>query len=133
MDQALARFAAVGVWTSASRDYAVAMIERFVDRRRLRFIYTRERCEQLHDRARDEFYWVKDIDELEGFCFDPSKILVVDDKPRGLERSASNLVPILPFMGDPDDEELDKLLPFLTELGALDDVRAVDKRRWSWE
>lgn len=131
MDEVLDRFVAVGVWTSASRDYAVAMLERFVDRRRLRFIYTRDRCEQAFD-THGESYWVKDLRELEGFCFEPSCIVAVDDKPRGFERSAGNIVPIQPFMGDPEDEELDKLLPFLIELGTLEDVRPFDKRGWSY-
>lgn len=130
MERVLDSFVAVGVWTSASREYAIAMLERIVDRKRLRFIYTRERCEQAHDRESDEFYWIKDLTELEGFCFEPGQIVFVDDKPRGLERSADNLVPIAPFMGDPEDEELDKLIVLLEELGEVEDVRNVDKRAW---
>src|SRR5690606_15915443 len=46
MAEVLERFAAVGVWTSASADYAVAMLDRIVARERLRFIYARDRCTQ---------------------------------------------------------------------------------------
>lgn len=124
------RFVAVGIWTSASTEYATAMTERVVDRRKLRFIYTREHCEQRRGAGLDDGYWLKDIASLDGFGFDPARIIVVDDKPRGLERSADNLVQIPPFMGDPGDRMLDALERLLLELGPVADVRAVDKRGW---
>lgn len=128
MSTVLERFAGVGIWTSATTDYATAMLDRIVDRGRLRFVFTRDRCTHTHDRG--ETYWLKDIRELEGFCFDPGQILVIDDKPRGLERSSTNLIQVRPFAGDPDDLELPNLLRYLDTLGPLDDVRAVDKREW---
>ncbi|PRP91316.1 NLI interacting factor-like phosphatase [Enhygromyxa salina] len=130
MNAALDRFVAVGVWTSATTDYATAMLERIVDRRRLRFIYCRERCTQRRDVDLDETYWIKDIRKLDGFGFDKHQILVVDDKPRGLERSYGNLVRIPPFEGDPEDRTLARLGPYLDQLGAVEDVRAVEKRGW---
>jgi TFIIF-interacting CTD phosphatase-like protein len=130
MAAAVERFAAVGVWTSASPDYAVAMIDRIVDRRKLRFIYTRDTCTPQRDVERNETYWLKDIRNLAGFGFDEAQILIVDDKPRGLERSYANLVGIRPFVGDPDDRELDKLSRYLDELGPCENVRRVEKRGW---
>lgn len=131
MATVLERFVGVGVWTSASTDYATAMLDRIVDRSRLRFIFARDRCTKGWDPERGETYWLKDIRELDGFGFDPQQILVVDDKPRGLERSHANLIHVRPFEGDPGDLELAKLLRYLEQLGPLEDVRAVDKRRWS--
>ena len=124
------RFAAVGVWTSASPDYALAMLDRIVDRERLLFIFTRQRCTQRRDIDLDETYWVKDIRKLAPFGFDRHQILFVDDKARGLERSYANLVAVPAFLGDPDDRTLGKLLAYLDRLGPLDDVRSVDKRGW---
>jgi TFIIF-interacting CTD phosphatase-like protein len=131
MTAVLERFVGVGVWTSASTDYATAMLDRIVDRGRLRFIFARDRCTHGWD-ERGEVYWHKDICELDGFGFDARQILVVDDKPRGLERSSVNLVRVRPFAGDPDDRELAMLLRYLEQLGPIEDVRAVDKARW-WE
>ena len=131
MSTVLERFVGVGIWTSANTEYATAMLERIVDRSRLRFIFARDRCVQGYDRDEKESYWIKDITELDGFGFDPEKILVVDDKPRGFERSSANLIPVRPFRGDPADSELPKLLRYLEQLGPLEDVRAVDKRDWS--
>ncbi|KIG15159.1 hypothetical protein DB30_05859 [Enhygromyxa salina] len=130
MATVLERFVGVGIWTSASTEYATAMLERIVDRRRLRFIFARDRCAQIWDADGEQTYWRKDIRELDGFGFDPQGILVVDDKPRGLERSRANLVPVRPFRGDPDDLELWRLRQYLEQLGPLEDVRAVDKRCW---
>jgi TFIIF-interacting CTD phosphatase-like protein len=130
MAAALERFTAVGVWTSATPDYAVAMLDRIVDRRKLRFIYTRDTCTPRRDLERDETYFIKDIRKLDGFGFDDTQILIVDDKPRGLERSYGNLIGIRPFLGDPDDRELGKLLRYLDELGPCENVRAVEKRGW---
>jgi TFIIF-interacting CTD phosphatase-like protein len=124
------RFAAVGVWTSATSDYAVAMLDRIVERDKLRFIFARDRCTPRRDLELDETYWLKDIRKLDGFGFDEAQILIVDDKPRGLERSYGNLVGIRPFMGDPDDRELGKLLRYLDEIGPCENVRGVEKRGW---
>jgi TFIIF-interacting CTD phosphatase-like protein len=124
------RFEAVGVWTSATTDYANAMLDRVVDRRRLRFVFARDRCTPQRDADLGQTVWLKDIRELAGFGFHESHILIVDDKPRGLERSYGNLIGIKPFMGDPDDRELGKLLHFLDELGPCDDVHGIEKRGW---
>ncbi len=126
----LDRFEAVGVWTAASSDYAALMLDMLVDRERLRFVYTRERCTPRRDLELDEHYAVKDLRKLDGFGFDKARILFVDDKPRVLERSYANLVAIPPFTGDPEDRRLEQLLAYLDELGPLPDVRPVDKRRW---
>ena len=52
MTTALERFVAVGVWTSATRDYAVTMLDRIVDRSQLRFLY--DRHEQEPERSGEE-------------------------------------------------------------------------------
>lgn len=130
MAAVLERFAAVGIWTAGSPDYAAAMLERFVDRDRLRFVFARDRCTPRRDIDLDEHYWIKDIRKLAPFEFDKSRILFVDDKPRALERSYANLVRVPAFLGDPEDRTLGKLLAYLDELGRLDDVRSVDKRGW---
>jgi TFIIF-interacting CTD phosphatase-like protein len=130
MTEVIERFAAVGVWTSASPDYAVAMLDRIIARDRLHFVFTRDRCTQRRDVDLDESYWVKDIRKLERFGFDKRQILFVDDKARGLERSYANLVSVPAFLGDPSDRVLAKLLAYLEMLGPVEDVRSVDKRCW---
>lgn len=124
------RFEAVGVWTSATIDYANAMLDRVVDRRKLEFVFARERCTPRRDAEGGETRWLKDLRELDGHGFGAGQILIVDDKPRALERGDANLIAVRPFMGDPDDRELGKLLRFLDELGRCEDVRVVDKRGW---
>lgn len=127
----LARFAGVGLWTVATSDYARGVASMLVDPARLAFIYSRGRCTAQRDPDQGRRYWVKDIRKLSSTGFDEASILFVDDKPRGLERSYANLVPIHPFMGEPDDRELDRLARYLDELGPVEDVRCVDKRGWA--
>lgn len=130
MRAVLERFVAVGLWTSASRDYAVAMLDRLVDRRQLRFLFARDRCVQRRGPEQGERYWHKDIRELEGFGFDRGQLLLIDDRARSFEGGHDNLIRVRPFEGDPEDRELDRLLEFLDELGPCADVREVDKREW---
>jgi TFIIF-interacting CTD phosphatase-like protein len=126
----LDRFEAVGVWTAASNDYAAFMLDSIVDRERLRFVYTRERCTQRRDLELAETYILKDLAKLKRFGYGKGQILVVDDTPRNLQRSYANLVAIPPFHGDPTDARLAQLLEYLEELGPLGDVRPVNKLRW---
>ncbi len=39
-------------------------------------------------------------------------------------------VPVAPYLGQPDDDELPLLLAYLRSLARLDDVRRVEKRAW---
>ena len=126
----LERFAAVGVWTSATADYAAIMLARLVDTDSLRFVYTRDRCTRRRDLEAREVFWLKDICELAGFGFPRHRVIFVDDKPRGLERSTGNLVRVRPYFGDPEDDELERLLPYLDAIGAAEDVRTIEKRAW---
>jgi len=133
MSEVLERFAGVGVWTSATPDYAELMLDRLLDpedRGRLRFVYARDRCTLRRDVELDEHYWIKDLRKLAGLGFANGQILFVDDKARGLERSYANLIQIPPFDGDPEDRALAKLLTYLIELDEVDDVRTIDKRGW---
>ena len=50
--------------------------------------------------------------------------------PEKLARSFGNLVEVRPFVGDPDDRELELLERFLIELGPVANVRTIEKRGW---
>lgn len=128
---AWSHFAAVGIWTASTADYAHPVLATFLDPARLAFIYCRERCTYRRDIDRDERYWVKDLRKVARFGFDRRAILAVDDTPRKFERSYGNLVAIRSFEGDPSDRELSRLTTYLRTLGPLDDVRPVEKRGWA--
>ncbi|MFV8753825.1 NIF family HAD-type phosphatase [Nannocystaceae bacterium ST9] len=128
--RALDRFAAVGIWTSASRDYARVMLSHFVgDLDRLAFVWSREQCEPV---APDEghFLWHKDIARLIALGWSRERILIVDDKPEGLPGAEANVLTMPRFEGDPSDRELIRLSAYLDRLGPLADVTTIDKRFW---
>lgn len=120
----------VGIWTSSSREYAGAVVdELFPQPGELAFVWTRERCvRRLHPEMHDHF-WIKDLKKLKQ-RYPLEKILMVDDTPEKLVRNYGNHVLVREFTGDPADRELVLLLPFLEELGSVENVRKIDKRSW---
>jgi RNA polymerase II subunit A small phosphatase-like protein len=57
-------------------------------------------------------------------------IIVVDDTPEVVSRNYGNAAIVAPYDGNPLDDELPQLLRYLEYLGEVDDIRAIDKRRW---
>eukprot|EP00884_Botryococcus_braunii_P018178 jgi/Botrbrau1/5043/Bobra.37_1s0009.1 len=68
---------------------------------------------------------VKDISSIFGGEHPrlPGNVIVVDDLVKYFCKHLDNVVPIVPFRGDPDDKELDWLLSVLEELKDAADVR----------
>lgn len=62
--------------------------------------------------------------------FDLSRVLVVDDTPRKLERNYGNAIYIRAFEGDQKDEELPRLLSYLVQIANEPDFRVLEKRTW---
>jgi TFIIF-interacting CTD phosphatase-like protein len=126
----LERFERVGVWTASSLAYALPVLSQLGDPRRLAFVWGRERCTYRIDQETREGEWLKDIRKLRRCGFEKRSIIVVDDTPAKLARSYGNLVAVRPFEGDPSDDELPALEPYLSWLADVEDVRAIEKRRW---
>lgn len=120
----------VAVWTASTRRYAEHLVPDVVEPRHLRFLWAREQCSVVPTGAGGQFDLAKDIRSIDELGYDRANVLFVDDTPERLSASPDNVVPILPFTGEPDDTALPRLLPFLVSLGAVDDVRVVDKRSW---
>ena len=130
LEQVFASFAHVAVWTASTLPYALPVLDSILDRDRLAFVWGRERCTYRFDRETGEHVLLKPITKLRRAGFRREHILYVDDSPEKLVRSYSNLVPIRPFVGDPDDGELPMVLAYLHQLGPLDNVRPIEKRWW---
>ncbi len=114
----------------ASLPYALPVLDSFVDRSRLAFVWGRERCTLRYDRSSGDHVHLKSIRKLRRAGFDKDRIIFVDDSPEKIARSYSNLVPIKPFLGDPSDDELPMLMSYLHQIGPLPSVRPVEKRWW---
>lgn len=130
VERALTHFAAVGVWTAGTLDYAHPVLDGLLDRSRLAFVWGRERCTYHVDQETRDPEWLKDVKKLRRRGYDRRKILVVDDTPRKLARSYGNLVPVRPFLGDPLDDELPMLWRYLEMLGPQENMRQLEKRGW---
>jgi len=118
----------IGVWTSASRDYASAIVKRLFARP-VKFLWTRERCVQRFNHETSETEFIKDLRKIRRRKYDLSRVLVVDDSPEKLARNYGNLVRVPPFTGEADDV-LEKLSSFLQRLADEPDVRPIEKRGW---
>jgi RNA polymerase II subunit A small phosphatase-like protein len=125
-----ANFQAVGLWTAGTLPYALELLPHLCEPDRFAFVWGRERCTYRVNFETHEHYWVKDIQKLRGFGFPKTKILCVDDSPEKFERSYGNYVYMPPFEGDPEDTALEDLRRYLDELGAVPNVRSVEKRGW---
>jgi len=130
LEEALAAFAYVGIWTASTLSYARPVLDGFIDRRRLAFVWGHERCTYRYDRDNDAHVLLKPIRKLRRAGYRHEKVLYVDDSPEKLVQSYSNLVPIRPYVGDLEDEELPHVIRYLHELGPLPNVRPVEKRWW---
>ena len=127
------------VWSSASDDYADALAQHMFGGIPLKFVWGRSRCTQQRDCSGNNLYsfgggdsyWVKDLKKVRNLLGLPlDHILIVDDSPEKAERNYGNWVPIRPFYGSTDDNELIFLKHYLPELALKDNVRKVEKRKW---
>ncbi len=121
----------VGVWSQSSPDYACGVVERIMaSHDRLEFVWGGDRCTFVTNPYMRQYYWVKDLKKLYRRGYRKEEIIFVDDTPRKLERSYGNLVRVHPFEGDPSDDELLVLMPYLEKLDAEENIRTVEKRGW---
>lgn len=121
----------LAVWSSSTSDYAEGIVKQlFLDQSILKFIWAREKCVSKLDIESREQYWVKDLKKVKKLGFDLEKVLVIDDSPEKLQRNYGNHIPVIPFLGDPKDDELPRLINFLKKIKSLAIVRSIEKRNW---
>lgn len=124
------------VWTSAGGQYAAEVVARlFPDDLDLDFVWSRERCtyrrfDYFDETELSEAVWVKNLKKVKRRGWPLAQVLMLDNTPKKLRLNYGNLIPILDFKGDPDDVELLRLIHYLPELMAQEDVRVVEKRGW---
>uniref|UniRef100_A0A3B3S084 CTD (carboxy-terminal domain, RNA polymerase II, polypeptide A) small phosphatase like 3 n=1 Tax=Paramormyrops kingsleyae TaxID=1676925 RepID=A0A3B3S084_9TELE len=109
------------VYTSAKREYAEKILETLdPDRRLFRHRLYREDCLCVYG------HYVKDLSILER---DLAKTVILDNAPHTFPYHVMNMIPIKGWVGEKDDRELQKLIPYLTKLAEADDFRHVLKKR----
>ena len=121
----------VAVWTSSGSKYANEVICRiFQHPEQLEFVWARERCTWRSHPESGTSYWIKDLKKVRRLGYRLESVLMIDDSPEKLERSYGNHIRTIPFEGDPADNELGKLQPYLLGLKDVSNVRVIDKRSW---
>lgn len=126
----------VAIWTTASPEHAKMALGQICEPDYpFEFIWTASRCTQARDRIGmddygSRYHWVKDLKKVKRLGFNLEQTIMIDDTPSMLERQYGNLVRIDEFLGNADDSELLRLMPYLLKLKDEPNIRAVEKRFW---
>ena len=107
-------FDEIFVFTSSQYYYAEEIIKIIDKNKIISKIYSRKDCSFYNE----IFY--KDLNKIKK---DLSKTIIIDNFPEAYLLQHFNGLPIPSFMGDPNDNELLKLLPILKQLSKVIDVR----------
>ena len=138
---ACARIFQVAVWSSASDDYVQQVVERiFPEDMELKFVWGRSRCTPLslppdeygyyHAGFPGRYEYAKLLKKVKRLGFDAKRVLIVDDTPEKVQNCYGNIIYPIPFLGNPDDNELTLLVHYLHSLKEADNVRSIEKRQW---
>ncbi|KAJ1984541.1 mitochondrial inner membrane protein required for protein import [Dimargaris verticillata] len=119
----LSKFYEIVIFTTQPSYSAMPIIEKLDP-----YGYTMYQLYRESTRYEDGKY-IKDISNLNR---DLSKVIALDSNPEAYCRQPLNLLSVQPWRGDPTDDYLDRLLPFL-EFLAMNDVSDVRKVLQSYE
>jgi TFIIF-interacting CTD phosphatase-like protein len=121
----------LAIWSSSSVDYVTGLVPRiFPPAIAPEFVWSRTRCVPRFDPEWQTQYWVKDLRKVKRLGYDLSRTLIVDDTPQKVERNYGNAIYVRSFEGDPADEELRALAPYLNTLTTYTEFRTLEKRNW---
>lgn len=124
----------LAVWSSSTEDYVAAVVRQIIPRDiTLSFQWGRSRCSQRFDPELHEYYWAKDLKKVKRLGYNLDRVLIVEDSPEKVERSYGNAIYVKSYEGDPTDQELQKLGPYLARLAKCENFRRVEKRGWRLE
>lgn len=73
---------------------------------------------------------LKNLAKLKSRGYRMENIIMIDDTPEKLARNYGNLVRVLEYRGQIDDDELKRLMHYLPTLKSVPNVRTVEKRGW---
>lgn len=127
----------VGVWSSASEDYAQEIMSKLLGTpEKLSFLWSVSRCTQkiqssgwFSDNLQVQAF-LKDLKKLKDKGYKLENIIMVDDSPEKLQRNYGNGVIVKPYHGEAQDDELLKLLNYLENLGPAENIRNINKLDW---
>lgn len=128
----------VGVWTSATPDYAQVVIDNvFGPEREPLFVFARDRCVRTFMPsfgpygASHETVLIKDLKKVRRETgYEYNRMIAIDDHAPYFQRQYSNLVAVPEFTGKQERAVFPHLMRYLDKLARLDNVRPVEKRGW---
>ncbi|KAM3656652.1 CTD small phosphatase-like protein 2-B [Ammospiza maritima maritima] len=110
------------IYTTAKKDYAKKLLEVLDPRKKLiRHCLSQQDCV-----CSQGCYW-KDLTQLGR---DLATTVGLDHTMQGFPAQAANWIQVPPWSGDPEDEELLRLIPVLEQLGQAEDVRPEIQRHF---
>uniref|UniRef100_A0A667XI51 CTD (carboxy-terminal domain, RNA polymerase II, polypeptide A) small phosphatase like 3 n=1 Tax=Myripristis murdjan TaxID=586833 RepID=A0A667XI51_9TELE len=119
--QSMAKTYEMFIYTSAKKDYAEKILDILDPQRKLfRHRLYQEDCSCVLG------HYIKDLGVL---ARDLAKTVVLDNAPHTYPYHLMNTIPIKSWSGEPEDRELQKLIPYLEKLSAAEDFRELLKRR----
>lgn len=122
----------LGFWSSATLSYVGPICRQLMKGQpEPLFVWGRERCTERFDHFKRETYYAKDLRHIEKNGISLARVLIVDDELRKVNRHYGNALIVRPFLGDAADDELPKLESFLRSVSQLEDLRRVEKSKWS--
>uniref|UniRef100_A0A1A8LH56 FCP1 homology domain-containing protein n=3 Tax=Nothobranchius TaxID=28779 RepID=A0A1A8LH56_9TELE len=119
--QAMAKIYELFVYTCAKKEYAEKILEILDPQRKLfRHRLYQDDCSCVLG------HYIKDLSFLER---DLAKTVVLDNAPHTYPYHLVNTIPIKSWSGDPEDRELQKLIPYMEKVAAAEDFPEVLKKR----
>ncbi len=121
----------LAIWSSADDKYVsdiVALIQ--VSGIEFAFVWARSRCTTRRDYELDRYVSEKRLKKVKKQGFRLEKTLIIDDSPEKTRDNFGNAIYVLPFEGDPKDNELELVSNFLKSIIDVDNVRTIEKRGW---
>jgi len=126
----------VAIWTAASEPYARAVVAGLLPpsrQRQLSFLYSACNTTQQYDHDFACTRPVKNLKKVKKKGFLLSRVLAIDDTWSTFKKNYGNGVLVTTFddpLDQADDNELQRLLCYVSMLSSHVDVRCVDKRGW---
>jgi carboxy-terminal domain RNA polymerase II polypeptide A small phosphatase len=121
----------LAVWSSATADYLKLIVGALMANIAVPlFVWDRNKCNRRMDFIQQEEYFLKDLRKVKRKGFELERILVLEDEPRKVWRNYGNAIYVQPFLGQIEDDELEKLVHYLLTIRSVPDFRTLEKRFW---
>lgn len=120
--EVMSKYFELVVFTASHKDYAEQLLNKIDPYRKyLRHRFYRNTCTEIYG------CYIKD---LRVFGRDLSKTLIVDNSIQAFAFQLDNGVPIVSWLGDPNDTELVKVAEFLIPLAGIQDIQPVLREKF---